>query len=578
MGRKSFACFIHSALKNTQSLTKKSLTMALNASYGLAMALRMASTRKCFYSHALLWATITSVPVFTVSAQQPSSLSLDPSKMPKLGTVDPRYVSYNIEMVEITGGRFWKPYKSAVEAQGADKSGTPPDANQQVGMNPNLFQYRPPIDLSNPRLRKLAQELGPSYVRVSGTWQNSTFFQNDDNPAMAEPPKGFRAVATRAQWKGVVDFARAADDRIVTSFAISPGARDTDGVWTQAQAHAILDYTKSIGGNIAAAEFMNEPTFPGPGGAPAGYDAAAFAKDAKVFEAFLRKESPQTTFLGPGGVGEGVSLAPAGMPAGMAMKLLLTDDLMKATGPIFDAFSYHFYGTISHRCMGSMTADKALTAEWLDRTDTGEKFYADLRDKFMPGKSMWLTETAEAACGGDQFAAEFVDTFRFLNQLGTLAQKGVQVVMHNTLASSDYGLLNEDTLEPRPNYWAALLWKRTMGSVVLDPDAPKDQPFRIYAHCAMEKRGGVTILALNADTEHEQLLTLSKPAERYTLTATALTSGQVLLNGTELKAEADGSVGPLKGEHVRSGVIHLAPSSVSFLVIPSAHNESCTVN
>jgi hypothetical protein len=42
----------------------------------------------------------------TVSAQEKSPMKLDPSTMPKLGTVDPRYLSYNIEMVEITGGRF----------------------------------------------------------------------------------------------------------------------------------------------------------------------------------------------------------------------------------------------------------------------------------------------------------------------------------------------------------------------------------------------------------------------------------------------------------------------------------------
>jgi hypothetical protein len=28
----------------------------------------------------------------------------------KLGTVSDRFQSYNIEMVEVTGGRFWKPY------------------------------------------------------------------------------------------------------------------------------------------------------------------------------------------------------------------------------------------------------------------------------------------------------------------------------------------------------------------------------------------------------------------------------------------------------------------------------------
>ena len=414
--------------------------------------------------------------------------------MQKLGVVDPRFASYNIEMVEVTGGRFWKPYKSV--ATDAAKPVTSTDANQQVGVSPALFQYRPPINLANPRLRKLAEALGPSYIRVSGSWANSTFFQDDDQPAPTEPPKGFKGVLTRAEWKAVIDFARAAGGEIVTSFAISPGTRDAEGIWTPAQAKAFLEFTKSAGGNIAATEFMNEPTFPGPGGAPAGYDAAAYARDAKLFAAFLRKESPQTIFLGPGSVGEGSPL----VAGGLKMKILATEDILKATGPIFDAFSYHFYGAVSRRCMGDMTADKALTAEWLDRTNQGEAFYAGLRDKYVPGKPMWLNETAEAACGGDEFAGQFVDTFRYLNQLGALAQKDVKVVMHNTLAASDYGLLNEDSLEPRPDYWAALLWKRTMGAVVLDPGGPKNQALRIYAHCSQDGKGGVALLALNTDT------------------------------------------------------------------------------
>ena len=39
-----------------------------------------------------------------------TGLSLDPTKMPTIGTVDERFQSYNIEMVEVIGGRFWKPY------------------------------------------------------------------------------------------------------------------------------------------------------------------------------------------------------------------------------------------------------------------------------------------------------------------------------------------------------------------------------------------------------------------------------------------------------------------------------------
>ena len=39
-----------------------------------------------------------------------SPVSVNPARMPALGTVDQRFQSYNVEMLEVTGGRFWKPY------------------------------------------------------------------------------------------------------------------------------------------------------------------------------------------------------------------------------------------------------------------------------------------------------------------------------------------------------------------------------------------------------------------------------------------------------------------------------------
>lgn len=47
---------------------------------------------------------------YAMSAQSNSALS--PSIMKRIGTVNERYQSYNIEMLEVTGGRFWKPYKN----------------------------------------------------------------------------------------------------------------------------------------------------------------------------------------------------------------------------------------------------------------------------------------------------------------------------------------------------------------------------------------------------------------------------------------------------------------------------------
>ncbi|MGA7524487.1 MAG: hypothetical protein WBW84_18690 [Acidobacteriaceae bacterium] len=510
-------------------------------------------------------------------AQETPPVKLDPSIMSKRGTVDPRYLSFNIEMVEVTGGRFWKPYRSMPTPPPPQ-----PGAHQPAALGANLYEYRPPLDLSSPRLRKLAAALGPSYLRVSGTWANSAWFQNNDQPAATQPPSGFRSVLTRSEWKGVLDFSRAIDAPVVSSVAVSSGTRDAQGVWTPAQAKALYDYTKSIGGHIAATEFMNEPTFASMGGAPASYTAADYGRDAKLFAAFLHEESPGTLYLGPGSIGEGISL----LPAGISLHMLSSKDLLEASGPVFDVFSYHFYGSVSRRCGGHVTVDQALSADWLDRTDTVEAFYAGLRDRFLPGKPIWLTETAEAACGGDPMAAQFVDTFRFLNQLGTLAQRGVQVAMHNTLSASDYGLLDEQTLDPRPDYWAALLWKRLMGSTVLDPGPdPSSDPgsdagaagdsLRLYAQCLPGHKGGVTLLALNTDPHSARTVSIPVAADRTTLTAPDLTSTTIQLNGAPLHAHPDGSLPALHAEHVHAGDVTLAPLSVTFLAIPQAHNPAC---
>lgn len=103
-------------------------------------------------------------------------------------------------------------------------------------------------------------------------------------------------------------------------------------------------------------------------------------------------------------------------------------------------------------------------------------------------KPLWLTETAAAACGGNPWDATFLDMFRYLDQLGRLAKGGVQVVLHNTLAASDYGLLDETTFAPRPDYWGALLWHRLMGRTVLDPGASSHGGSCVSARIATRRR------------------------------------------------------------------------------------------
>ncbi len=443
-------------------------------------------------------------------------LSITPGSMARIGTVDERFQSYNVEMVEVTGGRFWKPYGPVTSNAHSD-----------------LFAYRPPIDLTNARLRRLAAALAPAYMRVSGTWANATYFADSD-PAPSAPPDGFNGVLTRQQWRGVVDFSQAVGARIVTSFAISPGTRDAAGVWQPDQARRFLAYTRSVGGTIAAAEFMNEPNLTTIGGAPAGYDAGGYGRDFKLFHSFVKENFPEMIVLGPGATGDAASVS----------------DLLVASGPGgVDVFSYHHYGTLSERCSGGSAPAAALSEEWLSRTDQALAFHRSLRDKFEAGKPIWLTETAEAACGGNRW--------------------------HNTLAASDYGLLDENTLAPRPNYWGALLWRQLMGNVVLDPGVPIHTGLHVYAHCQRETPGGVSLLVINSDRSAPHSLMFPAASERYTLDAANLQDVTVRLNGSVLGPSALDDLPRITGAPTPAGALSFAPATITFLAVPTAANNAC---
>lgn len=482
-------------------------------------------------------------------AAHADDVSIAPEKLKAIGTIDARFQSYNIEMVEVTGGRFWKPYPRTMRA--FDER--------------DRYSARSPIDLANARLRKLAAALAPAYLRVSGTWANATFFADTDD-APGKPPSGFDSVLSHQQWRGVIDFARAVDAEIVTSFAISPGSRDADGIWKTDQAQRLIDATRSLDGHIAAVEFMNEPTLAAANGAPPGYDAKAYGRDFRIFREWMQRAAPDTLIVGPGSIGDAPSPSESG---------ITTRDLLAASGHGIDRFSYHHYNTLSPRCGGRDDPAQALSGQWLARTEATLAIYRALRDAFEPGKPIWLTETADAACGGNRWDKTFLDTFRYLDQHGRLARAGVQVVMHNTLAASDYGLLEETTFHPRPSYWGALLWHRLMGKTVLDANSVATPDLHIYAHCHPGMRGVVTVLAINASRHASSTLTLSYPGERYTLHATRLRSATLQLNGRTLAQSADDELPPLVPSAAAAGPIRLAPASITFLVFPAAANPAC---
>jgi hypothetical protein len=147
--------------------------------------------------------------------------------------------------------------------------------------------------------------------------------------------------------------------------------------------------------------------------------------------------------------------------------------------------------------------------------------------------------------------------------------------MHNTLAASDYGLLDERTLEPRPNYWGALLWRQTMGTTVLDAGLPVQSGLHVYAHCQRGTSGGVTLLVINTDRNAPHTLVLPTTSMLYVLDAANVLDTRVRINGTALALGAGDTLPSIPGTPTPAGPVTFATTTITFVVIPGAGNNAC---
>jgi hypothetical protein len=223
-----------------------------------------------------------------------------------------------------------------------------------------------------------------------------------------------------------------------------------------------------------------------------------------------------------------------------------------------------------------VSPEDELSEDHLSKTDATLSYYRSARDRTQPGKPLWVTETAEAAGGGNPWASSFLDSFRYLDQLGRLAKQGVQVIMHNTLDASDYGLLDENTLLPRPDYWAALLWHRLMGTCVLESGIPIQAGLHVYAHSLKDCPGGVAVLVINTSKDQSRVISFPGASLRYTLSATpaGLLDTGVLLNGSVLALGENDAMPSLAGSPQAGGPAYFPPETITFLAFRDAGNQS----
>ncbi len=497
------------------------------------------------------------------------------TSLPELRTVNERLMSYNVEFTEVTGGTFWKAYTPEQIAGTEEFTVGELDMTNPTAMA-DLMQVYPPINLYDEKLRKLAKEFGPVWVRVSGTWATKTYY-DFDGTTNGVAPEGYQSVLTKEQWTGVLDFVKAINAKLLVSVSNCEGLHKASEPWNPSQAELLFGYSRDYGVPISAAEFVNEPNMMETSGCPKGYTAADYARDQDIFHKWIRDNYPDTLIVGPCST-EGVvgGSEDDGKPGSGGIADIFpfcpTDDLMNGTVEPLDVYSYHYYNGISERMASIMpsahwAADKALSEEYLAVAGNSAKNNCSFRDKYCPNGEMWVTESGDAGGGGDTWASTYTDVFRTLNELGEFATITDGVIFHNTLASSDYGFLKHGTFDPRPNYFAVLLWTKLMGTTVYNTNEPIREGAHVYAHSRKDGKDGIAYLIINNSETEATTVSIPKTAETYTLSAKTLRSSTMCLNGKELVLGANNELPEMTPEVKEAGDVELAPATIMFVVM-----------
>ena len=443
-----------------------------------------------------------------------------------VATVSQTHLSVALDLGQVLGAEFWNPDIEAEEAE---------------------IEY-PEYDFSRPLLHVLAKELSPALLRIGGTESDRIYYAMDQdipNPL----PDGYTSVLTSTHWDRVSTFAQEVGFELFFTVNAGPGPRN-EGSWNNENTKRLFSYAQ--GSPVAVWEFGNEPN-----GFPLFYgfslEPAEYASDTETFSAQVAEWFPDSQVAGP---------AVAYWPI-LGEFSPYTGDVI-ANEPNLDIITWHYYPTQSPRCpiqnrLGEL--DTLQNPENLNEILVWHNEIQSHIDESNLDIELWLGETGNAQCGGVPAVSDrWAGSMWWIDQLGLMARNGEPVMIRQTLSGSDYGLLDDTTLKPRPDYWASVLWKRLMGIKVLDI-SNDDANMRIYGHCHPTE--GVTFVAINL--HQDKSIGFAQSGTAYTLEADELGAANIRLNGEELSLVGD-TLPSLEGTEQTEWVI---PSQgISFLHQP----------
>jgi heparanase 1 len=341
---------------------------------------------------------------------------------------------------------------------------------------------------------------------------------------------GYDLILKKKLWKKLNGFLKKTGAGLVFTLSCGWSDRDKRGVWMEENARRLISYSVKKNFPIYGWELGNEINgYPYLEGFRRKVSAQQYTEDYRRFSCLIRELHPSARAIGP---------ASAVWPFLGELNPIIPSLTMRGVASARDVISWHYYPQQSRR--GKVAVRRVSLRTPLRGNALEEVRKWARKIQCLAGKrEVWVTETGHALYGGEPGASDtYLSTLWWLNQMGILAQEGITHVFRQTLVGSDYGLLDPETFEPRPDYYASFLWKRLMGTEVFKVSSLQPRHLKVYLHNSAIEGYQYCALVVNLSARTMGISLYMPPAERYVITPGAyLCSRHIFLNGVLVEPE-----------------------------------------
>lgn len=483
---------------------------------------------------------------FNVFAQERSASIVLHQTPHHFKKTDRRFLSFAIDTAQVVGIKFWRAKKQAS------------------------------FDFSDSRLRYYSKFLSPAILRVGGTDADRVFYQMNPSQTL---PGDYLYPFSVSHWDGLYSFAQDLSFDVMFTVNAGPGPRERKE-WKSDNFESLLQYVSSKKHHVAYWELGNEINYYFmEHGISHVLSGSQYSRDFERFHKTVDGFFPRSKVVGPSSMYVPVLGEPLSFLFGEMKSFLKHSFENKFNTP--DVVTWHYYPQQSERCgwMRTRAATPTLMLDPEKLDDVGR--WADevnyLAKRYSQKSSVWLGETGNAQCGGMPGVSDtFAGSLWWLDELGLMATKGQEVVIRQTLVGSDYGLIDDQTYLPRPDYWASLMWKYFMGEQPLLISS-SDKKLRVYAHCSKRAPENVVFLLINIGSEAVMVRSgLSGKIAR--ITAQDLFGKRIKINDTSISEDTkvEDFFGVLEGMPAAKESFLMESTSYAFVVGDKKHSALCS--